>query len=268
MKKIRFFNNYPFSFIFGGVGFALLILILAFLFLPSFFSFFFSTQTPFSFSDCHALDRSVYSLPPGVFENLPPLSACFVSAAYTFESGAFRDASFFTSSYYLQPEFYPSFFTQGLPQWQNPIGTHYGVVGYGAYPSFQILSIRPGETKTVRVFFYSGFGVRGYQGAALQPVFQNPAHASFVSVFLDENATNGFLLGPNFPKFSREWVKPVDITIALSPAAPPDEIILAVETRAPPLRIQEAGAALPYYSSITQFVGERPAFYLTIVPTT
>ena len=70
---------------------------------------------------CVHVDRVSYGLPLSVFESLPPLPACIISSSRSVSSGSVSDLSFFTSEYYLQPEFYPSFLSEGLSQWTSPV---------------------------------------------------------------------------------------------------------------------------------------------------
>lgn len=219
-----------------------------------------------SISGCVNLSRENYSLPPAVFENLPSAPACFVSLVERYHSQSFSDEYFFTPEFFLQPEFFPEFEKSGLDYWMNPLATHWGAVGYGSFPSEKKISIRSGEESRARIFLHSGFGVRTFQGASLRVEFENPSDEKWVSVSLDENSVNGFLLGPTFPKFDSRWVRPVDVLVRVSPGAPSLTIPLRVRVLAPPAGMQDQWSrelGEKYYDA-TSYVGERVAFRVFI----
>ncbi|MDP2665894.1 MAG: hypothetical protein Q8P05_00095 [Candidatus Diapherotrites archaeon] len=238
-----------------------------------FLFFFFSTtspQPPDSNSideSCIDISRASYPIPLSAFEYLPDIPSCLGTVAAAISSKEINDFLFFDESYYLQPEFFPSFTKEGFAYWENISPAHYGAIGFGAFPSSQKISLSPGETKMVRVFFHAGFGVRGFQGGQLFPRFQDPTSASFVQIELDPASRTGFLLGPTFPKFHPNWVHPVTIRVTATQAIPEDLVIqfhTAPPTTQNALTWSEAYA--PYYFPLTQYVGSRQAFHLIVSP--
>ena len=231
---------------------------------------FFSAPSRLTFSvdsieNCRDLNRSSYSISPSVFVSLPSPPACFDSLVSAFHEKRFVDVSFFDSSYYLQPEFYPTFLSEGLRVWKNPDGTHYGVVGFGSYPSSSVLSLR--DSSTVHFFVYSGFGVRSVQSVSLRAEFENPSDADFFSVSFDDVTSRDFLLAPNFPKFHPGWVHPVTLTIVPRAPSPNHSVVVRVHT----VRSQTDFSAdalsqlFPLFDS-TDYVGEKVVYQLVLNP--
>jgi len=208
---------------------------------------------------CIDLNRSSYNLPNAVFEALPPPPKCFVSIIQAYANGKFSDSGFFSKQFFSQPEFYSNFETQGLQYWENPVATHYGAIGYGSFPGSVSLSAKQGETVETRFFFHSGFGVRSFQGMRLEPEFENPADAQFVQVSLDEESQNGFLLGPSFPKFDKDWAKAVEVKIIILPGAVQKTVKIFLKTRAPDSLLEEQWRnSHSLYYNATDFVGSMP----------
>ncbi len=250
MRRVR-----PFVFFIAGVV----------VFFVLFFSFFASSPSFIPVQCVHA-DRLSYRLPLSVFEDLPSLPACIISSSRSIASGALTDFSFFDSSYYVQPEFYPSFLSEGIQQWTTPVSTHYGAVGFGSFPNEVKVSLSPGQTKHVRIFFHSGFGVRSFQGGriVLDSVSNNSSSLFLVS--LDENSSNGFLLGPTFPKFDSSWSRPVDVSLTLLQSLS-EETVLTFSTASPPASLSQSwSSSHSRYFSITEFMGPRPAFRIVVRP--
>lgn len=241
---------------------------IVFFFLLSFFFIQSPSSSSFSIFGCENVDRSTYAIDSRVFSDLPTPPACLTSVARAFEHHWFSDAFFFSPDYYLQPEFYPSFFTDGLSKWNTPVASQYGAVGFGAFPHVQTLRASPGSTTPVRVFFHSGFGVRSYQGVRLTAITEIPEDADEVIVSFDSSSQSGFLLGPSFPKFSPNWVVPVDMNVYVSPTVPFHRIVVSIDTI--PLEGSVSSALAEsspgtYYQS-TDFIGSRTAFTLIVIP--
>ena len=216
---------------------------------------------------CIHLTRENYPILPAVFENLPSPPACFVTILEKYRAHEFTDELFFSSAFYLQPEFYPSFEKEGMEQWTNPITTHWGAVGYGSTPSDKSLIIQPGGEAHTRFFFHSGFGVRTFQGVLLQAVFENSEDEQWVQVEMDEESQRGFLLGPTFPKFHETWAKGVDVRVRVSPGAPAKTISFQIWVKTPSNEqkekwILERGDSA-YYDA-TSYVGERTVFRVNV----
>ena len=219
-----------------------------------------------SISGCANIDRSSYSISPLVFDLLPPPPACFYSVLFAYEHGMISDPSFVNESYYLQPEFFPSFVSNGLPTWEDPVATHYGAVGYGAHPIRSSITLSPSSESSTRFFIFSGFGTRSLQQAKIVYSFPNPSDASLVSISLDDASAHGFLLGPTFPQFTPQWVKPVMITVySPGPLLRPVTIIFRVAAPDVDFSSDPLAQLFPVFDA-TSYVGERDVFALTVSP--
>lgn len=232
--------------------------------------FFFFFQRPYysvdSIHNCVDLDRSSYGITPSVFSSLPPAPKCFVSAVELYRHRVMTDLSFFDSSYYLQPEFFPSFETIGLSAWTSPVDTHYGAVGSGSYPSVATSSILSSPSSVHPFLVYSGFGIRSLQRMTLVARLENPSDAEFVSFSLDDSSRTGFLLGPTFPKFSSDWVHRSELRVLRLTDALPHPVIILVSTAPSSASLSDPRTSqLPYFDSV-EFVGEKTVFRLTLTP--
>lgn len=209
---------------------------------------------------CKDLNRNAYRIPSAVFEELPKPPKCFSSIVERYHAQQFSDDFFFTHPFFSQPEFYPSFARDGLLYWTNPITTHWGAIGFGAFPSEQKVLIQPGQTVKTRFFFHSGFGVRTFQGLRLEPLFENPSAKEWMVIELDSESQNGFVLGPSFPKFDANWVKPVDVQITLLPNAPVQQMSFFLVTQSPSAeKAEQWSTRYPNYYNGTSFVGSQNA---------
>ncbi len=236
-----------------------------------FFLFFSSPSRPFfsvdTIAQCIDINRSAYNLSPAIFSDLPPAPKCFSTIVDAYRSGQFSDTSFFSREYYLQPEFYPNFLTQGLFAWTLPPHTHYGATGYGSYPNYRIIqSTEISSPTTIPFFVFAGFGVRSLQRMTLDVRFENPSDADFFSVELDESSRAGFILGPTFPKFSSDWAHPVILTITSRAPAPSRTVSLLVRTIRTSSTLEDSRSEdLPFFDSV-DYTGERDIFRVIIAP--
>lgn len=154
-----------------------------------------------------AMQRPLYGLSPGVFSGLPGFPRDFNKMVSLYHSGEFSDELFFPEEYYLQPEFYPSFMGNGLKYWLEPATGYWAAHGYGSFPVKKTIAIKPGEKKAIAFFVHSGYGVRSFQGVALEIEGTNNSYVEA------EVVEPSFLLGPNFPKFSNNWARKVLIKV-------------------------------------------------------
>lgn len=242
-------------------------LILVFFLLFSYFSPlsprpFFSVD---SIENCRSLSREAYAVSPTVFSSLPSPPKCFDSIISVFHAGRFSDNYFFDESYFLQPEFFPNFLSEGLRVWQNPDYTHYGAVGFGAHPFASVLSLS--SQSSARFWMHSGFGVRSVQSVSLRWEFENPSDANLFSISLDENSSADFLLAPNFPKFHSGWVHPVDIRVTPLSSSLPSTSVLHIFTvpSSADFSSHPLVSLFPLFDS-TDYVGGKRVYTLTITP--
>jgi hypothetical protein len=207
---------------------------------------------------CIDLNRDSYNVSRAVFELLPKPPKCFASIMQLYREGKFSDDFFFTKEFSLQPEFYPTFLESGIEYWTNPIATHWGAVGFGAFPFERKIIANAGSKAKTRFFLHSGFGVRSFQGVKIAVEFENPEDADFAKIKLDEESSNGFLLGPNFPKFDENWARQIDAEIEIAQNAQPKQIAILLKTKAPDKKqALEWKKQYSNYYNATDFVGEK-----------
>lgn len=223
---------------------------------------------PASVSPCTSIDREAYGIPLAVFSELPPLPSCFATIVHAYRAGRISDENFIDRSYFLQPEFFPGFEENGLSQWVMPSTTHYGAVGYASYPSSLRLPVQRGSRVSFRFFVRAGYGVRSYQGMRVSSSLNVlPEKSSTVQVVLDENATEGFVMGPTFPKFESSWVKEVWAHVTLAPDAPVGEITLSFSSGSPTRDVSlEVPSGRPYQDA-TYLLGSQPLLEVVLVST-
>lgn len=243
-------------------------LVLFFIFFIAAGFLYFSYSTPPSstlspISGCIDVNRSSYAVSPLVFASLPSPPACLISSSRAFVSRQFSDASFFSPDYFLQPEFYPTFFSEGLPKWTLPTPQTMGVIGYGAFPHYDRLVVLPGESKSIRFFFHSSFGVRSFQEGRLLIQFARPADENALIISLDKNASSGFGVGPTFPIFHPSWVKPVDINV-FRPLSSRETIWITLVTAPPSSEYSSSAPPSSVSYGFTDFIGSRLVYTLEI----
>lgn len=149
-----------------------------------------------------------------VFENLPSFPEDFYSVDSRVSSLAdlqgFKDI---TENYYRQPEFYPTWESSGLGGFRNPPADRIGIMGMGAYPADTTTGMGRNSEINITVFFHSSWLVQTYQGMGLDIINPNP---EYFNITLDKNE---LLIGPNYPKFDREWTQKVTARIKTKNAA-------------------------------------------------
>jgi len=216
--------------------------------------------------NCSSINRESYGVNPVIFEELPSPPACFYTVVDAFRSGDFLNPFFFDKTYYLQPEFFPLFEREGLAAWKYPSAGVWGAVGYGAHPSSLSFSLLPGQRIRTRLFIFSSMGIRTYQGMRIAPFFPNPVDEAHVTISILGKAGNGFIVGPNFPKFSSMWVQPVDIEIRAAENIPPETLRARLVVKSPESATDEQGIEKygSNYFPATAYVGERSPAEITI----
>ncbi len=214
---------------------------------------------------CKNVERQYNKIPSAAFELLPFHPKCAQTFFDAFHAGNFNDVFFFTPDYYLQPEFFPDFALNGASYWINPNASHYGIIGFGVFPPKKEIILHSMQPQIGRIFMHSGYGVRTLQGVRVKVVFDNPEDARLISIELDENSSQGFLLGPNFPKFERNWVKPITITVTPSSITAKKTIKVRLVSASPQNEIEKLAETFSYsYFPITAYAGERTITELEI----
>lgn len=189
------------------------------------------SNAPLSSSNLLHEQRENYGIPLSAFEELPSPPQDFNFVVSEFQKSNFSDSTFFTPAYFLQPEFFPNFALQGLRYWKESLTQHRGVYGYGVYPSDIFLAAKKGETIRTRVFVHSAYGIQSWQGIGLREDANNAFPVSL--------SRSSLLLGPSFPKFSKEWVQVVDVSVSIPSNAPRGTQVLSFDLVAPPSELSE-----------------------------
>ncbi len=148
-----------------------------------------------------------------------------------------------------------------MSSWTNPSPTHYGAVGFGAYPFSQSVALSPGESRSLRFFLHAGFGIRSFQEGVLTTTSSSP----HLSVYLYYTSSGSILLEPTFPQFYSGWVHPVDVTLSASPSLPPGDYTLSLFSRpVSPENQQFFPLEGEYYYSFVEFTGSRLVSQITV----
>lgn len=105
--------------------------------------------------------------------------------------------------YYKRPEFFPTY-----QNYSSQRGEHWGVMGYGAYPSDFRLSISGSGEAEIASIVHTSWKVETYQGLRLEP-----GHNS--EYFDVEIQPQEILLEPSYPVFEDGWAQKVLIRIRM-----------------------------------------------------
>ena len=190
--------------------------------------------------------REEYGIPKEVFEDLPPVPDDFGTMAYMFGIGKWVDLTYFTEGYYKQPEFYSGFKEVALKLWKQPDPTSWGVIGWGAYPGDVWVETYPGAEFEATTFWHTGWGVQTHQGLQLIPVYpassvdeaekvfntQDPVEVSKYFTVTFDNPI--ILLGPSYPKFSKNWATKAIVRVKVNNNAPNGAYVLGIDAGMPP----------------------------------
>lgn len=171
--------------------------------------------------------RRGYGIPASAFEELPGVPLDFGEKLSVARNAAFNDYRVFGEEYFLQPEFYPSFPQNAVSYWLDANRPFYAAVGYGFFPAEQKIVLNRGKAKTARVFVHSGYGVETWQGARIIATAEQQGNVTA------EILAGDFLLGPNYPVFSREWAKGVDMKTSAGQSAVPGKYFFKLAVVSP-----------------------------------
>jgi hypothetical protein len=180
------------------------------------------------------IDRNSYGIPSSVFSELPQAPKDFNKVVELYYAGKIN-GFYLSDSYYKQPEFLRNFQTIGLQQWLNPEKERWNVVGFGILPASQTAVLKNGKAKA-RVFFYSSFGVRSFQGLRIEAELPEKLKDYLIVGFSEQE----FLLEPSFPKFEKEWIKAVGINLQARNGIPKGVYEINFSIARPSLESQES----------------------------
>ena len=184
------------------------------------------------------LQRKTYGVPLGVFDELPAAPEDFNKMVTLMQQRGYSNYSFFSPPYYLQPEFYPSFLSNGLSYWSRPDPNYYAVAGIGFFPKSQTINLEKGKSATARFFVHAAFGVQSFQGVKLSVERQENAQGITAKILNGEE----FLISPSFPKFSSGWARAVDVRIDAAENSSPGSYELKFKIAKPsPEKVDEWG---------------------------
>ena len=220
-----------------------------------------SNTIPLS-SDCSPIlhDSRIPSL---AFAWLPPLPDCFSVVRAAYYDGTIPSSKIISSKYYLQPEFYPNFESDGVASWITPSATHYGALGLSAFRSNSIpTTLSRTNSTTFRFFVHSSFGIRAYQGVRLSPRVSDENYSHFVSVRVDDPSASGLVFGPSFLKIHPAWAYPVDVTVSVSSGAPSGSVPITVDIVPLPNDFVQPSwiPTEALFFDATSYLGSRPIF--------
>ena len=223
-------------------------------------------------------DRPDY-LPAEVYTNLPdfPEDFYYLDEIITFQEGIV-DLTSLEEEYWKQPEFFPTWESNGVERMKNPSRDRSTIWGWGAYPADQGFATSPGAEFTTATFFHTSWMVQSYQGMKLVPVF--PGSGTINGIFVSSPDAEKYftvtvnpeliLLGPAFPRFDSDWSYKIVVTIKVDEATPPGDYLFGVNPRPPPLEAKREWTLahkLRYVDAGTTGV-QRPYFQMlvTVLP--
>ncbi|MBM3281874.1 MAG: hypothetical protein FJY86_00850 [Candidatus Diapherotrites archaeon] len=183
-----------------------------------------------------------------IFSELPPISDHFSATAYDVSIGKLNQIGLLDEGFYKQPEFY-TFIDQetgvvnrefSFRPWTRPELNQWGDNGMQAYPAdqFDSVEITGRDTFTAVVFVTAGWNIQNYVGVNLVP---NHDVTNYFDIAISEEKTGKsyFLLGPTFPRFSREWATKVVIDGKVKPGTPAGRYVIGINPVAPPSQLNQ-----------------------------
>jgi len=203
----------------------------------------------------------VYEFPSSVFENLPPMPSNLFEVAEKYKYAKIT-ARVLTEDYYLQPEFYPSWFLTANKTFKREPRLH-GVAGYGIYPSTMDIYIKDEKEFRVYAIMHASWGVEVYQGVMVKPIYDKEKFD--VKVIEPGECV---LLPPTYPNFSMGWAKKLVLEIKIKKPLYHEEEIL-IKDAIPPEDIDRAwreqyGSKYRSGGSILEL--QQPRLRIKIIP--
>ena len=159
--------------------------------------------------------------PIDYMQNIPPKPEDYEMIMRELGSG-YINIMGLNSSYWLQPDFYPSW-RHAEKFYSQHDYSRWGVGGYGAYPGNPEIIF---NKKTVGTWiedctlFKTGYGIETWQGVKLAP-----ENNEYFDVTLEPNE---LLLEPTFPVFSDNWVRIVKYRVSIIKEPPIGEYTIKV----------------------------------------
>lgn len=177
-----------------------------------------------------------------IFSELPSIPADFSSVAYDVSVGKLNQIGLLDEGFYKQPEFY-SFIDQetgvvnreyAFRPWSRPELNQWGDNGFQVYPAdqFDSVDLSNRDSFSAVVFATNGWNIQNYVGIHL---VANSESSKYFDITISEERTGQsyFLLGPTFPRFSRDWATKVVIEGKVKPGTPPGSYHIRIDPVAP-----------------------------------
>jgi hypothetical protein len=180
-----------------------------------------------------------------IFQKLPPIPSDFAELAYSLATGRLYQIGTLGEEYYKQPEWY--FHTDqtalanrmfAFAGWSAPQLNYWGDYGGAAYPADQFDTVSKSKRKkfTAVVFVTNGWNIQNWVGMTM--IANNNALKNFdIKISEDKTGQPYFLLGPTFPKFSRDWATRITIEGEVKDTTPPGVYVIHVNPIAPPTEL-------------------------------
>jgi len=164
-----------------------------------------------------------------IFSELPAIPSDFSKVAFNFATGQLYQLGSVSEFYYKQPEFYFHSDQTALANrklafsgWSQPQLNYWGDYGGSAVPGDQygVVSKKDRKTFTASVFLTNGWNIQNWVGVHM---VTNLSASQYFDVKISEEQTGQpyFLLGPTFPKFSRDWATKLTIEGTVKDSTPP-----------------------------------------------
>lgn len=164
------------------------------------------------------------------FLNLPEMPKDFAKVKFNLENGYYDAlAPALGEKYYLQPEFLQNFEREALTQWKSPDLTHWGVYGYGFYPSALGYYMENQQSVDAYFFLHTAWNVETYQGAKIVPVLSDEMKGKFELEISPET----ILLEPTYPIVQKGWIYKIKVKITPKVALEKGEYAIKLEAASP-----------------------------------
>lgn len=182
-----------------------------------------------------------------IFSELPPVPSDFSKVAFNFATGQLYQLSSMTASYYTQPELYFHSDQTALVNrklafsgWSQPQLNYWGDYGGSATPADQygVVSKKDRKSFNAAVFVTNGWNIQNWIGVHM---VTNQSASQYFDITISEEKTGQpyFLLGPTFPKFSRDWATKLTISGTVKDTTPPGVYQVRVNPIQPPKELSQ-----------------------------
>ncbi|RLJ05178.1 MAG: hypothetical protein DRP18_03695 [Candidatus Aenigmatarchaeota archaeon] len=222
--------------------------------------------------------RPHYSFSDEVFKNLPPYPPDLPEIRHLYATQTLQDYDRLTPEYYLQPEFYPGWFSICNKTYCRDPRIH-GKFGAGFYPSEANIVIEKGASFELTTLLYTSPGVECYQGTMITLHYNKslidvkvvqPSKEEILNQTPYPELAYGkdkffLLLEPTYPYFSEKWARKFKIIIT---ALKPGNCTLKISNEKPPsvfdTYFKEKYGKFNYTSGNTFFGMQLPVFKANI----